>query len=78
MKPFRIMGAVASAAALALLAAACSSSSSSGPASSTSSANLKFAYANLTESSGLFSLLQTDFMNSAHTAGVQLTTYNNN
>jgi ribose transport system substrate-binding protein len=78
MKPSRILGAVASVAALALLATACSSSSSSGAASPTSSANLKFAYANLTESSGLFSLLQTDFVNSAHTAGVQLATYNNN
>ncbi len=79
MKPSRILGAVASAAALTLLATACSSSSSSsGAASSTSSANLKFDYANLTDSSGLFSLLQTDFVNSAKTAGVQLTTYNNN
>jgi ribose transport system substrate-binding protein len=80
MRRPRFIGAVASAAVIALLATACGSSGSSNtaPQKSAATASLRFDYANLTESSGLFSAFQAAFVAAARTAGVQLTTYNNN
>ena len=48
------------------------------PAAAAPERKLHFDYANLTESSGLFSAFQAAYVSAANTAGVTLTTYNNN